>query len=382
MRKYLLLIILIILFTGCKTSHLPVFEPNEVLYTGEIFWIADILPAWSGFVIACEIDHLSVDGSRDILLYYINTKGKVIWEKIIGNDGFEGAHCLSTAGENVALAGFCSPEGSNTRDALIILFDRRGEILWEKTYGGQRDDEACSIKVHENRFTVLGDTKLRGPGVESFWLLELDSNGEMLWERFYGENEFNRGEELLLLEDGYIIAGTSFTDPSKKGVLLYKVSTSGEIEWRSYIGADDASYALCSLQKQEDGFLALTAKEPLDDPSTPLPMSRACLIMIDQAGKIQWKKEYAELEMDWSYATMIQGRNGFFIAGNASTIFTAALNKKFEVQWINKYYKKNGYYTVNSLIELENGYLLSGNKEIEGRRTLWLFKVDMEGNTQ
>jgi hypothetical protein len=130
MRKYLLLIILIILFTGCKTSHLPVFEPNEVLYTGEIFWIADILPAWSGFVIACEIDHLSVDGSRDILLYYINTKGKVIWEKIIGNDGFEGAHCLSTAGENVALAGFCSPEGSNTRDALIILFDRRGEILW------------------------------------------------------------------------------------------------------------------------------------------------------------------------------------------------------------------------------------------------------------
>jgi hypothetical protein len=381
MSKYALFIILIILYAGCRSSHPPVFHADEIHYSGELFSVTDVLPMWNGFVIACEIDHLSKDGSGDILLYYIDSKGEIIWEKIIGSSGWERPHCLNKAGENVVLSGITSSKGNGARDALIILFNRLGEILWERVFGGARDDEAYAIKAHENGFTVLGHTKQRGPGFENFWLLELNSDGEMLWERFFGENIINRGEQLLVMEDGYIIAGTSFSDPSKKGMLIYKVTASFEIEWRLYIQADYASYALCSMLKQEDGFLVLTAKKPSYDPSILFPPSYACLIAIDPKGKIKWKREYAELTMDWPYAAMIPSKNGYIISANGPTIFTAELNKEFEVRWIKKYDKHHAYYTVTSLVELENGYLLVGRKKVEGKRTLWLFKVDSEGNT-
>jgi hypothetical protein len=61
------------------------------------------------------------------------------------------------------------------------------EIAWAKSYGGAKEDFARSIQqTRDGGYVVAGDTHSFGRGDSDFWLLKLNSDGTIAWQKRYG----------------------------------------------------------------------------------------------------------------------------------------------------------------------------------------------------
>ena len=105
-------------------------------------------------------------------------------------------------------------------DYWIIRMDKRGNVLWEKTYGGKKEDYATSIKSFNGNFLVggysnsaaSGDKTTGSRGGMDFWTLILDKNGSILEQNTWG----GTGNDFLVdyMDGGsgtYLLAGTSLS---------------------------------------------------------------------------------------------------------------------------------------------------------------------------
>ncbi len=69
---------------------------------------------------------------------------------------------------------------SGSSDAYILKLNSDGSLAWQKTYGGNGYDAASSIQqTTDGGYIVAGVTKSFGAGYEDVYILKLDSNGEL-----------------------------------------------------------------------------------------------------------------------------------------------------------------------------------------------------------
>jgi hypothetical protein len=131
---------------------------------------------------------------------------------------------------------------------------------WIKSYGGSKYDSFTSgQQTADGGFIVAGNTKTFNNGIYDFWLLKLDAKGEIVWQKIYGGPGPDYAPSVREVPGGgFIVAGTTATDvTSDSDIWLLKLDASGNVVWRkSYTGSglDEAQ----SLQKTSDGgFMVL-----------------------------------------------------------------------------------------------------------------------------
>jgi len=57
------------------------------------------------------------------------------------------------------------------------------DMVWEKRYGGAETDYGNSIKEIDNGFLVNAGTKSFGAGEYDAWILRLDTQGNVVWQK-------------------------------------------------------------------------------------------------------------------------------------------------------------------------------------------------------
>ncbi|MBN2893994.1 MAG: caspase family protein, partial [Bacteroidales bacterium] len=92
-----------------------------------------------------------------------------------------------------------------------IKTDNNGNLLWDTTYGGAGTDIANNILKHNNNeFLILGSTTSKGKGQEDAWLLKIDIEGNLLWEKTIGDNSSDIANSGFYTSNGNcIICGTT-----------------------------------------------------------------------------------------------------------------------------------------------------------------------------
>ena len=90
-------------------------------------------------------------------------------------------------------------------------------LTWEKTYGGSGNDYAtCIIETLDNGYAAAGWTDSKGFGGGDAWILKLDSDGNLLWDKTYGGNNDEEAYSIIQTSDrGYMFAG--YTKPKRIG---------------------------------------------------------------------------------------------------------------------------------------------------------------------
>jgi hypothetical protein len=69
----------------------------------------------------------------------------------------------------------------------VFKTDSLGSIQWEKTYGGTvREDAQPILATSDGGSLAAGGTQSFGAGGEDAWLVKLDMNGDVQWQRTYG----------------------------------------------------------------------------------------------------------------------------------------------------------------------------------------------------
>ncbi len=117
------------------------------------------------------------------LVMKLDSGGNVLWGKTYDGPGDEYASSVQqTADGGYIVTGTIYPgsHGNTLGDLWVLKMRNDGTVDWQKTYGGSGNDSASSIQqTSDGGYIVAGGTKSFGAGMYDFWVLKLDSNGNI-----------------------------------------------------------------------------------------------------------------------------------------------------------------------------------------------------------
>ena len=145
-----------------------------------------------------------------------------------------------------------------------------GEVEWVKNFGGSGEETAQAIiTTSDGGYAILGfsnsmdgDIVGKTTAVNDYWLLKLDAAGNLEWNKTYGGSKDDRGQSLAQTKDGgYILTGYAMSDDgdgsNNEGFhdnWILKLDASGNIEWEKSFGFSGHDHSYDIIQTQDGGF--------------------------------------------------------------------------------------------------------------------------------
>jgi len=213
-----------------------------------------------GYIVTGEIDISPQDW--DVLLMKTNSTGAVEWQKIhrFGEYGDSARVVRQTSDGGYILCGRSETgPGLSYSDLLVIKTDSNGDIEWDNTYGGKKWDWTQSSDIlfaDDGGYYFLGETESFGAGYRDIWLIKTDADGNMEWNKTFGGTKQDMCGGMDFTDDGgIIITGTlnAFDSilPKSEGLVI-KTDLDGVVEWAQIFG-DEGYDELQSVCSTSDG---------------------------------------------------------------------------------------------------------------------------------
>jgi len=235
-----------------------------------------------GYIVAGESYSTNGDvtgnhGISDYWIVKLDASGTMQWQKSLGGTSYEGANSIQqTSDGGYILAGTGSSTNGDISinygngDFWIVKLDASGMIQWEKSLMGNLADTAQSIQqTSDGGYIVAGmsnSTNSEIPlmfGTSNYCVAKLDSNGNTLWQRYFGGSGEDHPYSTQQTSDGgYIVAGaTGSLDGHITGnhgsfdFWIVKLDDTGNIQWQKPLGGSDFDEAYSIQQTADSGYI-------------------------------------------------------------------------------------------------------------------------------
>ena len=234
-----------------------------------------ILGGWSSSDISGDKTEMS-NGSYDYWVIKLDMSGNIVWQNTIGGDAADYLYQASqTLDGGYILAGYSSSgisgdkteANAGTRDFWIIKLNASGNILWQNTIGGDDNDNLYALDLTADGGYILGGTSESGISGDKtelntggdYWIVKLDSSGNILWQNTIGGNSFDEFKTLMQTADGgYLIGGKSISAISRDkteavigmdDLWIIRLDQNGNILWQNTIGGTEGEVfaGMCQL---------------------------------------------------------------------------------------------------------------------------------------
>jgi hypothetical protein len=185
-----------------------------------------------------------------IYVVKLGSLGKVQWEKIIGRGSDDAAYSIIQSSDGgYVVAGYTRSFGAGGSDVYVVKLDSEGKVQWEKVIGGGSDDVAYSIiQSSDGGYVVAGYTRSFGAGGSDVYVVKLDSEGKVQWEKVIGGGSDDVAYSIIQSSDGdYVVAGyTRSFGAGGSDVYVVKLDSEGKVQWEKVIGggSDDVAYSI------------------------------------------------------------------------------------------------------------------------------------------
>ncbi|MGR3856939.1 T9SS type A sorting domain-containing protein [Chryseobacterium indologenes] len=235
-----------------------------------------------GFFVAGNVQNSSKGyGSKDVLITKLDKDGKELSQLILGGKGLDEVEMMIPTRDGGALLGIYSrsseirvsesDKGSGMRDAgsvsdiqspnpvsrtskqtenfgegdyWIVKLDKNGKVEWEKNFGGKGDDHLRTLALTSTGFIIGGESRSERSGNKTvgieegtdLWLIALNERGDEQWQKSYN---FKNRDILMGMS---VIHSTD--DKSTKGILL-----GGYTQAEGRIQADDETFWMLYLDQ-------------------------------------------------------------------------------------------------------------------------------------
>jgi hypothetical protein len=138
-------------------------------------------------------------GGYDVFLVCADKNGNLLWQKTIGGSDWDFAYGFDiTADGGFIIAGSTYSFGYGNADGYVIKTDNVGNVIWSKTYGGNKDDEFKSVvTTNDGNYALTGYTKSYNDSLGDVWIFKIGMNGDSLWSKYYGGNKADIGNSIM-----------------------------------------------------------------------------------------------------------------------------------------------------------------------------------------
>ena len=312
------------------------------------------------------------NGNYDIWLIKTDNNGNEQWSKTFGGEQSDsGNSMLRTSDGGYIIIGSTRSYGSGGVDAWLIKTDNNGNEQWNKTYGGIENDDGTSIKqTSDGGFLIGGSTDSYGKYPSDIWIIKINKTGNILWNRtFGGEN----GEYCYSIQEtsdkGFIIVGrtTSFC-VGDEDIWLIKTDKFGNKQWDRHFGEVGKSANGYSVHQTIDSGYIITGQiEPMGDHFVDI-----WLIKTGSSGNMEWNRTFGGRQNEFGYS-VIQISDGSYIVVGTTNSFG---HGKGDVWLI----KTNDQGVCNPIGNLQSNNLLEG-KSAESINT-FEYTADIKKDTE
>ena len=276
-----------------------------------------------GYIIVGGKKSFWIVGSYDLWIIKTDAKGNVLWDRTFGGSGEDlGFSVQQTNDDGYIIAGYTS--FTNGKKAWIIKIDSQGNKQLDMATG-RADSEAASIGLtKDGGYIITGYTPSSGSGKEDVWLIKTNSKLHWDWLKTFGGPNRDLGLSVQETEDGgYIIAGLTESFGAGKGdVWLIKTDPKGDREWdRTFGGSNFDSGA--SVQQTRDGGYIVTGYNTttIDNVGSYSRLfnsdniGRVWLIKTDSEGIELWNETFGGTRNDWGNSVQETQDGGYIITG-------------------------------------------------------------------
>jgi len=298
-------------------------------------------------------------------------------------------HSISTPDSSIVFVGMTSdtignydiPASQNDSQVsaptnlLVGKMDSNKQLAWVKVYGGSRRDEGIKVlQLNNGNYAVLGNTNSYDgdatglKGQTDIWLLCLDGQGNLLWQKTYGSSTSDEALSFAQTSDGGVIIlgltnGSDYDVPFHYGGffdfdwLVIKTDSIGNLQWSKNIGGSGSEDGHGSIFQADGGYFMTGSSSSYDhdcDDSSwhIVPHSDVdyYLLKLDTVGNVLWSKSYGGSENDGVSDAIWDERD--------STIVISGFTRSIDLMVQNN---NNSFYRSIWVIKVgSNGNYLSG----------------------
>ena len=200
-------------------------------------------------------------GGRDIYLVRTNSMGNTIWTKTLGGLSSDGAWSIvQTSDGGYALAGWTFSHGPGPiGNAWLVKIDTAGNQQWHSWFGGTGVDRAHEVKqTSDGGYILTGYTSSSGAGLDDMLLVRTDSLGNLIWSKTFGGSGRDYGQSVIQtdVDGGFLVAGYTLSfGAGNEDMWLVRVDVNGNLVWQKTLGGSSADVAYSIQQTLDGGFI-------------------------------------------------------------------------------------------------------------------------------
>lgn len=299
--------------------------------TGNVLWriiLDEYLIESSREIVECQsggfafIGYMS-ENNDDALLIRLDEFGQVTWTTTFGritelDQGYALVECQSGG---FAFAGHVLNANFTNADYWLVRTDSQGNALWEQFYGGARDDKCHSLcQTEDGGFVLAGSTKSQGNGNEDAWIIRTDSDGNMLWNTTYGGLRTEIAYDIIDTANGdYVFVGESETNGNLvSDGFAASIHNNGALLWNTTFNGVSRSRAYALTECSDGGFGVTGQTVDWVDNSNRVNL---WLVRLSVSGQFLWSKTYGGMGSDEGRSILQTNNGDFVIAGRSRSFY-------------------------------------------------------------
>jgi uncharacterized delta-60 repeat protein len=326
--------------------------------------------------------NLTMDGPKSVTANFTLT----IWAKSYGGAGYDWAHSIQqTSDSGYVVAGETYSFGAGGADFWVVKLNSDGTISWQKTYGGADDDYAYSIQqTSDGGYIVAGNTRSFGVGYSNFWVLKLNSDGMASWQKAYGGTYLDYAYSVQQTSDGgYIVAGQTLSfGAGYSNFWVLKLNSNGAVVWQKTYGGPGERRACSIRQTSDGGYIVAGPTESFGAGDYDF-----WVLKLNGDGSVAWQKTYGGPSGDYAYSIQQTIDGGYIVAGPTSSFGASAdlwvlkLNSDGTVAWQKRYGGADPDTALSIQQTGDSGYIVAGYTDSFGAGgwDFWVLKLNSDG---
>lgn len=380
----LLTVLMTFAFTQLLAAQITYFNK---IFESDTAHIASVttLPIQDGYYVAGTI---GTDTYHAFYLRKLGQDGTSIWLKLldIGQElksMVTGESLIKVDNHYMLKAAKSTIPLGNTKDFVLMKLDSTGELLWSKTYGNELHEVPNGVlATQDGGYYLYGLRRVLGEPAH-FLVIKTDSEGNQQWEQTYGLDGHSVAFSAEQTQDGgFIVSGYGYHLTNGYQMYVVKTDNLGNIEWQRDYGTPENDAGTFIRQTADGGYIMIGSKK--------LSVSKHFYIAkLDAVGDIIWEKDYEMGEFSGTEGSFILTDNEEIIStayhidlGEASRTSIIKFNAVGDSLWrkpLAPYEDTN-----NNLRDIEQtpdgGFILAGFV-YETPQSSWVVKTDSLGNT-
>ena len=311
-------------------------QPNSIRQTSDGGYIA------AGSTRSNDFDVTGNQGLSDYWVVKLSAAGDIQWQRTYGGSAVDAAFDIEEIAEGgyVVVGETRSSDGdvsfnNGLWDCWLIKINSIGDLLWERSYGGSAGDIGYSIRSTSEGGFIIGamaassNGDITDPiGLEDFWVIKTDAQGEIEWQRNYGGTNDDFACRVIPKSDGgYIVGGTTFSndgdieDYSGLGDFwIAEIDGSGELVWSRTLGGSSTDL-LQSLALLPSGDIVVSGfTDSIDgDVSANNGDRDGWLLRLSSTGVLLWERAMGGSGNDGFNRALPTPDGGYFMVGSSTS---------------------------------------------------------------